>query len=101
MKLTSTFVRAIACMGNDNEQALRLYDEELKNNPNNYTALGYRGKVKLDLAKEKNNKKLLKESKIDFEKAIAVMKQKKYLFPNMISNNYDKALNTTLKSHKK
>jgi tetratricopeptide (TPR) repeat protein len=88
-------------MGNDNEQALRLYDEELKNNPNNYTALGYRGKVKLDLAKEKNNKKLLKESKIDFEKAIAVMKQKKYLFPNMISNNYDKALNTTLKSHKK
>lgn len=54
----------------NNEEAIRLYNEELTKHPDNYAALNNRGCCKMQLAIKKKDAALLEEAKNDFRKAI-------------------------------
>ena len=55
----------------NNEEAIRLYNEELNTHPDNYAALNNRGCCKMQLAIKKKDAALLEEAKNDFRKAIS------------------------------
>jgi len=74
-EMSQTFQRALSLTDYQKKQAVRLYDEEIKNNPKNWAAVHNRGLCKLKLAIEEKNNDLLEESKIDFKKAISVAKE--------------------------
>lgn len=77
------------------EEAIKLYNRELQNNPKNLSALNNRGFLRLELAKEKNDKDLLEKSKIDLKEAIELLnneeKYKNYTRPNGIDRNLELA----------
>jgi|ERR1035437_357829 tetratricopeptide (TPR) repeat protein len=97
MEMSETFQIAYSLTGFNNEQAISLYDEELKVHPNNIAAWGNRGLCKFQIAKEKSDKNLLEDSNADFKKAIEIMDKKGYSRPNIIDANLKLAEETFFK----
>jgi hypothetical protein len=96
MEEMSEFFQIAFSTGDFNkEEAIKLYNRELQNNPKNLSALNNRGFLRLELAKEKNDKDLLEKSKIDLKEAIELLnneeKYKNYTRPNGIDRNLELA----------
>ena len=95
-KMSDVFLMAHGLSNYNKMEAIRLYDRELKNNPQNIAALNNRGLCKLELAVENKDKKLLEESKIDFKKGIELIENKNREQPYIIDNNMKRAENTII-----
>lgn len=57
------------------EEALKLYDREISENPKNYQAINNRGLCKIHLGDEQNNTSLIRSGMEDFTLAIDLAKE--------------------------
>jgi hypothetical protein len=86
-KMSNTFLEAFGLYNYNKDEAIRLYDIELKNNPTNTAALNNIGLCKLDLAIKNKSKELLEESKKDFRKGISLLGTINSSLPTSLEGN--------------
>jgi len=81
MAESEVFQRALSLSDYHKKQAIKLYDEEIENNPKNMAAFQNRGLCKLKIAIEEKNIEILEDSKVDLKKAIDLAKERGDNFP--------------------
>jgi hypothetical protein len=74
-EMSKTFQQAYGASQYDNSFAVKLYDEEVIKNPDNYAAFNNRGVCKIRMAIEKADVQLAEDGKNDCSKAVSLAKE--------------------------
>lgn len=73
--MSTIFQKALSAGKHSSKQAIILYDEEIRNNPLNCAAWQNIGLCKLKVAKDNKDNELLDDGKVDFKKAIHLVRE--------------------------